>query len=79
MTDDIADSFGLDHARGVLVANVVADGPAAKAGIKRNDIILSFAGQDVPDLRRFPRIVTTPGGQHGRYPGSARRQGAGAA
>jgi serine protease Do len=41
----------------VLVANVTADGPAAKAGIKRNDIILTFAGQEVPDLRRFPRIV----------------------
>ena len=53
----IADSFNLDRARGVLVANVVADGPAAKAGLKRNDIILNFAGQDVPDLRRFPRIV----------------------
>jgi serine protease Do len=57
VTDDIADSFGLDRARGVLVANVVADGPAAKAGIKRNDIILSFGGQDVPDLRHFPRLV----------------------
>jgi serine protease Do len=41
----------------VLVANVVADGPAAKAGLKRNDIIVSFAGQDVLDLRRFPRLV----------------------
>ena len=57
VTDDIADSFGLDRARGVLVANVVADGPAAKAGLKRNDIILSFAGTEVPDLRRFPRFV----------------------
>ena len=41
----------------MLVANVVADGPAAKAGIKRNDIILSFGGQDVADLRHFPRLV----------------------
>jgi serine protease Do len=57
VTDDIADSFSLDKARGVLVANVVADGPAAKAGIKRNDIILKFAGQDFMDLRRFPRLV----------------------
>jgi serine protease Do len=57
VTDDIADSFGLERTRGVLVANVVADGPAAKAGLKRNDIILGFAGQDVPDLRRFPRLV----------------------
>eukprot|EP01036_Dinobryon_divergens_P037874 gene37874-49634_t len=43
--------------RGVLVANVTADGPAAKAGLKRNDIIISFGGQDVLDLRRFPKIV----------------------
>jgi len=57
VTDDIADSFGLDRARGVLVANVVADGPAAKAGIKRNDIIVSFGGQEVLDMRRFPRLV----------------------
>ncbi|MBV8408208.1 MAG: DegQ family serine endoprotease [Alphaproteobacteria bacterium] len=57
VTDDIADSFGLDRARGVLVANVMADGPAAKAGIKRNDIVLTFAGQEVLDLRRFPRQV----------------------
>lgn len=57
VTDDIADSFGLDRARGVLVANVAADGPAAKAGLKRNDIILNFAGADVLDLRRFPRLV----------------------
>src|SRR5262249_52968169 len=42
---------------GVLVANVIGDGPAAKAGLKRNDIILNFAGQDVLDLRRFPRLV----------------------
>jgi serine protease Do len=57
VTDDIADSFGLDHAHGVLVANVVADGPAAKAGLKRNDIIISFGGHDVVDLRHFPRMV----------------------
>ncbi len=57
VTDDIADSFGLDRARGVLVANVAADGPAAKAGLKRNDIIINFAGADVLDLRRFPRLV----------------------
>src|SRR5262249_2777351 len=57
VTDAIADSFVLDRTRGALAANVMADGPADKAGIKRNDISLSFAGQDVLDLRRFPRLV----------------------
>ena len=41
----------------MLVANVVAEGPAAKAGLKRNDIIVSFAGQDVLDLRRFRGVA----------------------
>ena len=79
VTDDIADSFGLDRARGVLVANVVADGPAAKAGLKRNDIILSFAGQDVLDLRRFPRLVANARvGSTVDHRGLARRQGSAA-
>ena len=26
------------------------------AGVKRNDIVLTFAGQEIPDLRRFPRL-----------------------
>ena len=41
----------------MLVANVTADGPASKAGLKRNDIIISFGGQEVLDLRRFPKVV----------------------
>jgi len=57
VTDDIAESFGLEKPRGVLVASVVADGPAAKAGLKRNGVILGFAGRDVADIRRFPRMV----------------------
>jgi S1-C subfamily serine protease len=73
VTDDIADSFGLDRARGVLVANVTADGPAAKAGVKRNDIILSFAGQEVPTCAASRASSPTPGRQHGRRRGLARQ------
>ena len=79
VTDDIADSFGLDRARGVLVANVTADGPAAKAGLKRNDIIISFARPGrarpapLPEDRR-----QCPGRQHRRRRRLARRQGSAA-
>jgi serine protease Do len=57
VTDEIAESLGLDKARGALVADVTADGPAKAAGIQSGDVILSFAGQDVSEMRELPRIV----------------------
>lgn len=57
VTDDIADSLGLDKARGALIASVNEDGPAQKAGLAAGDIILKFNGQDVHSMRELPRIV----------------------
>src|SRR4249919_1386764 len=41
VTADIADSMGLKRPAGALVSNVTADSPAASAGIKAGDLILS--------------------------------------
>lgn len=57
VTDDIADSLGLDEARGALVASVAGHGPAKEAGIKAGDVILSFDGKDINDVQRLPRVV----------------------
>jgi serine protease Do len=57
VTDEIAESLGLDKARGALVASVTETGPADKGGIKAGDIVLKFDGKDVADMRRLPRIV----------------------
>lgn len=57
VTDPIAETLGLARAEGALVASVVADGPAAKAGIKARDVILAFDGTPVREMRQLPRIV----------------------
>ncbi len=57
VTDELAESVGLDKARGAMVARVPESGPAAKADIKAGDVIVKFDGKDVTDMRRLPRLV----------------------
>jgi serine protease Do len=57
VTDDIAENLGLPKAKGALVAGVTDGGPAEKGGIQAGDVILSFDGKEVPDMKRLPRIV----------------------
>jgi serine protease Do len=57
VTPDIAESLGLKDASGAMVAGVNDDGPADKAQIRNGDIILSFNGQNVKEMRNLPLIV----------------------
>jgi serine protease Do len=57
VTDEIAESLGLDKPKGALVASVSEKGPAQVAGIQPGDVILTFDGKDVTDMRRLPRLV----------------------
>jgi len=64
VTDEIAESLGLDKARGALVASVSDSGPAQLGGIQAGDVVLSFDGREVSDMRRLPRLVAeTPVGK----------------
>ncbi len=64
VTDDIAESLGLDKAKGALVARVTDKGPAAQAKIEPGDVILKFDGREVTEMRRLPRMVAeTPVGK----------------
>jgi serine protease Do len=57
VTDEIAESLGLDKAAGALVASVNDGGPAQKGGIQPGDVILSYNGKPVGDIRHLPRLV----------------------
>jgi serine protease Do len=59
LSPDLVQAFGLEDTHGALVADVVPDSPAAKAGIERGDIIISFQGTKVQDVSELPRIVAT--------------------
>jgi serine protease Do len=64
VTPDLATSFGLVVPKGTLVADVIKGGPAAQAGIKRGDVVLTYRGKDIADASALRNAVAaTPIGQ----------------
>lgn len=63
LDEDLADSFGYDSTEGVLIGDVLPDGPAATAGLKSGDIVIEFNGQPVGDANELRNAVaaTKPG------------------
>ena len=57
ITPEIAKGFGLEETSGALVADVVKDGPADKAGIKRGDVIVSLDGQAVDSANTLKNLA----------------------
>ncbi|MCX7899582.1 MAG: Do family serine endopeptidase, partial [Methylocystis sp.] len=49
ISQEIAEGLGMDRPAGALLADVEAKGPAAEAGLKRGDVIISVDGQPVDD------------------------------
>lgn len=61
VTPALAISFGMDHARGALVASVVDRGPAADAGLRAGDVIVDFDGKAIARHDDLPWLASTAG------------------
>jgi serine protease Do len=57
VTGDNAKELKLPAERGVVIGTVVPDSPAAKAGLKENDVITEINGQRVEGAAQFRRII----------------------
>ena len=57
VTPEIAQTLSMSTPKGALIAGVSADGPAEKGGIQTGDVILSFDGKDISEMRRLPLMV----------------------
>jgi len=57
VTPQIAGQLKLPAERGALVGKVLPDSPAAKAGLKENDVITEINGQRVEGAAQFRRMI----------------------
>jgi len=63
VTAEKAKELKLSAERGVLLGEVEAESPAAKAGLKANDVVTEFNGQRIEGTAQFRRLIreTPPG------------------
>jgi serine protease Do len=60
VTPELAESFKLKEAtKGVLISDVVPDGPAEKAKLERGDIVTRLNGKDVDNAHTLSRMVAS--------------------
>ncbi|APA70612.1 MULTISPECIES: Do family serine endopeptidase [unclassified Janthinobacterium] len=65
ITPELAQSFGLQRSSGAIIAGVVRNGPADKAGIVPGDILLAVDGKPVGDTTEMLNLIAqlAPGGK----------------
>ncbi len=57
VTADKAKALKLSAERGVVLGKIVPDSPAAKAGLKENDVVTEINGQRVEGAAQFRRMI----------------------
>ena len=68
VTPEIAASIGMKEPKGAIIANIVDDGPAAKAGFQAGDIVIAVDGKPVQDSRDLTRrVASLPAGSKASF------------
>lgn len=63
LTPELAESFGVDVSKGIVVAQISEDSPADAAGLEQGDVILEMDGVAVKSVGPFRnRVAATPPG-----------------
>jgi serine protease Do len=57
ITPELAKSFGIKTAKGVLISDVVKGSPAEKAGLMRGDVILRFEDKEIENAHRLSQLA----------------------
>ena len=57
VSDDLAESFGMENAIGALIADLDPEGPAAQGGLQAGDVILEVNGEEVERSSSLPRLI----------------------
>jgi len=58
LTPELAQSLKLADTHGAVVARVYPDSPAQSAGLKQNDVVLTFDGTPVEDYHHLQRLTS---------------------
>lgn len=61
VTSELAGTFGLKEARGIVISGLTPGGAGEKAGLKQGDVILKLNGRDVRDNNQFRNEVSAMG------------------
>jgi serine protease Do len=67
LTPDLAKSVHMETLKGAFIVGVLKGGPAEKAGIKKNDVVITYQGKEIPDSSTLRNeVAATPIGQEAK-------------
>ncbi len=67
LTPELAKAAHVETLKGALIAEVVKGGPAEKAGLKKNDVVVGYHGKEIPDSSTFRNeVAVTPVGSEAK-------------
>ena len=57
VSEEVAEAMHLPSTQGALISSVIPNGPAAKAGLAKGDLVTGFDSKPILDSRSLPRVV----------------------